>query len=83
MVPTDAARTSRDCTSSGVPSPIPDMESATRVPTSGRRDGNVVEKLQGLSGLNEADRHTAVATRQNAEDVTIEATTWRPRKVEP
>jgi hypothetical protein len=36
---------------SSVPFRIPGTEPATRVPTSGRRDGNVVEKSPGPSGL--------------------------------
>ncbi len=45
----------------------PGTEPAARVPTSGRRDGNVAEKSPGPSGLRGADTDTATTVRQRAD----------------
>ena len=55
---------------SGVSFSVPDMESAERVPTQEGRTARVQTKSQGPSGLNGADRDTAAAARQNAEELT-------------
>ena len=48
--------------------PTPGTEPAARVPTSGRRDGNVAEKFQGPRGLNGASTGHSVAVERTSID---------------